>query len=98
MATRRAVVRPSRERAGAPLKMIEVDDVAEELYNLTTDSQENVNIFAEEPATVAALEVTLEQMAQRAMRERDLQPVGAAVDLDGDELLRRRLRGLGYLE
>ena len=98
MATRRAVVRPSRERDGAPLKLIEVDDVAEELYNLTTDPLETVNTLAEEPAIVAALEITLEQMAQRVARERDSQPAGAAIDLEGDELLRQRLRGLGYLE
>ncbi|MBP6016825.1 MAG: sulfatase [Candidatus Promineofilum sp.] len=98
MATRRAVVRPSKELAGAPLKLIEVDDVPEELYNLTGDPGETVNTLAQEPAIAAALENTLQQMAQRAARERDLQPTGAAVDLDGDELLRRRLRGLGYLE
>ena len=47
---------------------------------------------------VAALELTLEQMVQRATRDRDAEPAGAAVDIDGDELLRQRLRGLGYLE
>jgi hypothetical protein len=47
---------------------------------------------------VAALDRALGQMAQRVARERDAQPAGAAVDLDSDELLRQRLRGLGYLE
>lgn len=98
LSTRRAVVRPSRESEGAPLKMIEVDDIAEEMYNLMADPQEAVNIIGNEKAVASALKLALEQMVQRASRERDAQPTGAAIDLEGDELLRQRLRGLGYLE
>lgn len=98
LSTRRAVVRPSRADEGAPLKLIEVDETPEELYNLSTDPAELANILGENPATSAALELALEQMIQRVSRERDAQPAGTTVDLDGDELLRQRLRGLGYLE
>lgn len=98
LSTRRAVVRPSRIDEGTPLKLIEVDDVPEELYNLSADPAEITNLFGEDPSVSAALKLTLEQMVQRSLRERDAQPAGASVDLDVDELLRQRLRGLGYLE
>jgi uncharacterized sulfatase len=98
LSTRRAIVRPSREHNGAPLKLIEVDDVPEELYNLAADPLETSNVHAVEPAIAAALAQALDQMIQRASRERDSQPAGATVDIEGDELLRQRLRGLGYLE
>ncbi len=98
LSTRRAVVRSSREDDGVPFKMIETDDIAEELYNLTADPLELDNRFAGEPSLVAGLELTIEQMVQRATRDRSAQPAGATIDIDGDELLRQRLRGLGYLE
>lgn len=98
LSNRRAVVRPSRGSEGAPLKLIEVDDVPEELYNLTADPEEANNLFASETAVASALEMALEQMVQRVSRERDAQPAGAMIDPEGDELLRQRLRGLGYLE
>ena len=98
LSTRRAIVRPSREHNGGPLKLIEVDDVPEELYSLAVDPLETSNAYAAEPAIAAALAQSLDQMIQRASRERDSQPAGATVDIEGDELLRQRLRGLGYLE
>ena len=98
LSTRRAVVRSSREDDGVPFKMIEIDDIAEELYNLAADPLELDNGVADEPSLVAGLELTIEQMVQRATRDRSAQPAGATVDIDGDELLRQRLRGLGYLE
>lgn len=96
LSERRAIVRPAKE--GDPLKLIEIDDLPEELYNLAADPSEAVNLLAAEPALVAAFDQALEQMVQRATRERDVQPSDAAVDLESDELLRQRLRGLGYLE
>jgi len=96
LSTRRAVVRPDRGD-GVAVKLIEVDDTPDELFDLTLDPREQANLIIERPATVAAFDLALEQMAQRATRERDAQPAGAVVDLDSDEL-RQRLRGLGYLE
>jgi uncharacterized sulfatase len=101
MATRRAVVRAARadQRDGrAPLKLIEVESELEELYELAADPLEARNVIDDHPAPVAALALALEQMTLRAGRERDAQPDGAAIDLTSDELLRQRLRGLGYLE
>lgn len=98
LSTRRAAVRPARGENSAPLKLIEVDDVPEEIYNLKADPDESLNILDQEPSVAAALELSLDQMVQRAGRERDSLPAGAAVDIEGDEMLRQRLRGLGYLE
>lgn len=96
LSERRAIVRPARD--GQPLKLIQIDDSPEELYNLAADPAETLNLVPSEPAIVAALDQALHQMVQRATRERDAQPAGATVDLEADELLRQRLRGLGYLE
>jgi uncharacterized sulfatase len=99
LSTRRAVVRAAAQEGEAtPLKLIETDNVPEELFNLTADPSEATNLIEDHPTAVAALGQALGQMAQRTARERESQPAGAAVDLDGDELLRQRLRGLGYLE
>ncbi len=98
LSNRRAVVRPTSAESAAPLKLIHVDDTPDELFDLAADPGESHDLLAQRPAAVAALDRALGQMAQRVARERDAQPVGAAVDLDNDELLRQRLRGLGYLE
>ncbi len=100
LATRRAVVRPARVSSGTaePLKLIHVDGTADALFNLAADPREMDDLLNQQPEMAAALDHALEQMAQRVEREREAQPAGAAVDLDSDELLRQRLRGLGYLE
>ncbi len=98
LSNRRAVVRPSSAKSTAALKLIHVDDTPDELFDLAADPGESHNLLAQRPATVTALDRALGQMAQRVARERDALPAGAAVDLDNDELLQQRLRGLGYLE
>ena len=91
-------MRPSSAKSTAALKLIHVDDTPDELFDLAADPGESHNLLAQRPATVTALDRALGQMAQRVARERDALPAGAAVDLDNDELLQQRLRGLGYLE
>jgi uncharacterized sulfatase len=101
LSTRRAVVRPARlDGVGdvSPLKLIEVDEAPEELFDLKADRAEVSNLLDDRPAIAAAMQQSLGHMVQRATREREAQPAGASVELDGDELLRQRLRGLGYLE
>ncbi len=98
LSTRRAAVRTSRDSDRAPVKLIEVEDVAEELYHLAADPKETNNLIEKHPAAVATLDQAIGQMVQRATRERDAQPAGAIVDIEGDERLRQRLRGLGYME
>jgi uncharacterized sulfatase len=101
LSTRRAIVRPARPSSWgdpAPLKLIEVDETAEELYDLAADRVEMTNLMEEQPVIAAALEQTLAQMIQRATRARNARPESNPVDLESDELLQQRLRALGYLE
>ncbi len=103
---RRAVVRQSKLQPGdgeaTAVKLIRVDEQPDELFDLTADPLELEDLLPEYPAeshaAVAALNRALEQMVFRVNRERDGQVAGAAVDVDSDEQLRQRLRGLGYLE
>lgn len=99
--TRRATVRqrtPSAEAVDTALKLIQVAGVSEELYDLSADPLELQNALGHQPELTAALELALDQMVSRATRERHALPAGPAVDIESDELLRKRLRGLGYLE
>lgn len=101
LATRRAVVRPARAEGAvepSPLKLIHVDGAPDELFDLRADPREHADLLDSNPTTVAAFDWALEQMVSRARRENEAQPAGAAVDLDGDDRLQQRLRGLGYLE
>lgn len=103
LAVRRAIVAPSRNGAmgdtgAGPVKLIEVEDQPEELYHLADDPGETDNIIENQPAMAAALEIALDHMVTRSKRESENQPAGMAIDLGNDELLRQRLRGLGYLE
>jgi uncharacterized sulfatase len=99
--TRRAVVRQRPSVTGEPhsaMKLIQIEGVAEELYDLRRDPLELDNAVGEQPELVATLDQSLNQMVSRVTRERDASPSGAAVGLEADELLQKRLRGLGYLE
>ena len=102
LSIRRAVVRPARAEDGAagasPLKLIHVDDTPDELFDLTADPREKASLLDRRPATAAAFDQALGHMTQRARREHEAQPAGAAGDVDADDLLQQRLRGLGYLE
>lgn len=102
---RRAVVQQSKIETSNPaaaVKLIHVDDQADELFDLGADPLELENLLPayaiESNAAVSALNRSLEQMVSRLNRERDEQVVGAAVDVESDDQLRQRLRGLGYLE
>jgi len=79
-------------------KLIKIDDVPEELYNLESDPLELSNIIAEAPMIAEALDHQLSRMVDRVKsRGRPLSP-DAQLDVGGDEQLKQRLRGLGYIE
>lgn len=102
LSTRRAIVRDTildnNQKSSTPMKLITVDGVTDELFDLAADPQEHENIIDGEPSASATLVYLLEQMTQRVLREQELHPAGQAIESDGDELLQQRLRGLGYLE
>jgi arylsulfatase A-like enzyme len=102
LATRRAVVRDTRLQDGqsdqTAMKLIAVDDMPDELFDLANDPFELDEIGDKNPVMVAGLTRQLEQMVQRVRREHESLPAGELVELEGDDFLHRRLRGLGYLE
>lgn len=96
LATRRAVVRPAGER-NEPFKLIHVNGRSDELFNLHEDPRELNDVRAQRPSTVALLDQQVQQMAETAVKQRD-QLTAESVDMQVDEQLTRRLRGLGYLD
>ncbi len=99
---RRAVVRQEPGGAGAarrePLKLIRTGETADELFNLLQDPAELVNLADDNPETALAMDELIGQMVARTEIERDQTADGAATEIDEDEELRQRLRGLGYME
>ncbi|MFO7664242.1 MAG: sulfatase [Chloroflexota bacterium] len=102
LSTRRAVVRAGRPENGqrdqSAMKLIAVDDLPDELFNLANDPHELDGNVENKPVTTDAMARLLEQMSRRVLREHESMPAGDAVELEGDDSLHRRLRGLGYLE
>lgn len=80
------------------MKLIQIEGISDELFDLIEDPLESENILSQLPDLTLALDRALDRMVSRATRERDALPSGTAVDIDGDELLQQRLRGLGYME
>lgn len=79
------------------LKLIQVDDQADELFDLATDPAELTSVMAEYTAETHALDTHLQQFAGLMLAQRDGLATGATVDLADNDLL-RQLRGLGYVE
>jgi uncharacterized sulfatase len=88
---RRAVVRDE-------WKLIHLSGEADELFDLDRDPQELDDRLAHETGQATILEQQLQAMVRQAEATRDGLGAGATLDLDQDEQLRQRLRGLGYIE
>ena len=91
MALRRAVVKDA-------WKLIHVDEAPDELFDLDHDPLELTDQLGGCPAEAGELDQKLKGMARQAEALRDNLGLGATLDLDEDEQLMQRLRGLGYLE
>jgi hypothetical protein len=89
--TRQAVVRDAS-------KLIRVSDWPEELYHLADDPLELTNLLAERPGEVADLNRQIERLLKMTQQQKNALPAGASLDLEADEQLVERLRGLGYVE
>lgn len=99
---RRAAVRQtpqmgSTEKAD-PLKLIRIGESDAELYNLRQDPGEITNLVASKPETELAMDKLISLMVNRAEREGRQTTGGTAIEVEGDEQLLQRLRGLGYME
>lgn len=78
-------------------KLIQVDDQADELFDLTTDPAELTNVMGENSAETHPLDAHLRHFTGLMLAQRDGLVAGTTVDLADDALL-RQLRGLGYVE
>lgn len=106
---RRAIVKG--EANNTTLKLIEVDEQPDELFNLVADPLELDDILPAGPSdhfwsSSVILHQELDRMAAILERQRDsdgtgtlLSPTaGQVIDPEADEHLLKRLRGLGYIE
>ena len=96
LSLRRAVVKPDGSRR--PHKLITVDDTADELFDLSSDPLEVDNILATQEETAVSLTNDIQRMTSQSQRRQEQLTAGRQIDLDGDDQLMQRLRGLGYLD
>jgi hypothetical protein len=96
LSLRHAVVKPDTSRQ--PLKLIAVDEEADELFNLKQDPLECDNILETHPETAVQLTNDIQRMTGQSQRRQEQLTAGRQIDLDGDDQLMQRLRGLGYLD
>lgn len=97
LATRRAVVRQAGdETKQSSYKLIHVDDQADALFDLQDDPLETADVRTTQPAAAATLGQDMKRMVTAVERQRDNLAAGAEVEMD-DSLL-QRLRGLGYID
>ena len=80
------------------LKLIEIEDRVDELFDLETDPLELLSLVEQRPQDVQRLERHLRRVATLMERQRDITPAGATLEVEGDDTLLQRLRGLGYIE
>lgn len=93
MSTRRAVV---KVEDGENIKLIDVEDFETELFNLTADPLELENIIEKRPLQADKLTKELKRIKTAVELQQKEVTAGQQVEID-DQLV-QRLRGLGYLE
>jgi arylsulfatase A-like enzyme len=91
LATRRAVIKESA-------KLIEVSGNSDEMFDIDADPLEMTNLIGEQPEITHALESELESHSQVVKAQSEMMEAGSTLDLEADEQLVERLRGLGYIE
>ncbi|MCP4361255.1 MAG: sulfatase-like hydrolase/transferase, partial [Chloroflexi bacterium] len=97
LSTRRAVVRQTTaDKTQTTHKLIHVDDTADELFDLQADPLENEDKLAARPSTVATLNQDIKRIAANVDRQRQNLTAGAEIEIN-DNLI-QRLRGLGYID
>lgn len=96
LALRRAVVRADAD--GATHKLIWVDNQPDALFNLDADRVELENLLEKRPLLATELNQELTDLAQTVEAQRVNPQMGGTANLEADEQLLERLRGLGYLD
>ncbi len=80
-------------------KLVRVDGVKNELFNLATDPLEENNIIHEHPQKASKLSYKLDSFMTRAVARRpENWQANKTLNIEDDETLRQQLRALGYLE
>ncbi len=80
-------------------KLVRIDGVQDELFDLQNDPLELHDLYAEQPDTVHKLAGKLDAfMVQAIARRPETWQANQTLDLEEDEALRKQLRALGYLE
>jgi arylsulfatase A-like enzyme len=96
LSLRRAVVKP--DESCQPLKLITVDDAADELFDLKQDPLECDNILETRTETAVQLTNDIQRMTSQCQRRQEQLTAGRTINLESDDQLMKRLRGLGYLD
>ena len=91
LAMRRAVVKNGR-------KLVHVSEWPDELFELDKDPLEMDNRMEQYPAETAALSQEINRLVRLTEAQRDNLAAGLNLDVEVDEHLLQRLRGLGYIE
>lgn len=89
--TRRALVQDE-------FKLIHVDEEMDELFHLAVDPLELDDVLTSRPGQAAHLNNQLNQTIMQVKNQRDNLTAGIDLDLEADEELLQRLRGLGYID
>jgi uncharacterized sulfatase len=89
--TRQAVIRKND-------KLIQVSGRPDELFELENDPLELDDRLSQEPALGGILSRELERLERNTTAQRENFGVGENLDLEADEKLLERLKGLGYVE
>ncbi|MCA9976469.1 MAG: sulfatase [Anaerolineales bacterium] len=96
LSLRRAVVKT--DETANTLKLIEVDEQLDELFDLRSDPAEIENLLPQRPLPAAAMAQDLKRMVAAVERQQQAFGNGRVAEVDIDETLLQRLRGLGYVD
>lgn len=97
LATRRAVVQETDADGHPSLhKLIHLDDVPDELLDLTADPLETTNVIDSRPSTTGVLHQEEKRLVTAVERQRDT--LSSTTEVEIDTNLLQRLRALGYID
>ncbi len=97
LSVRKAVVRQAESgEADSAFKLIQVDETPDELFDLTADPLELADVLEVMGDTAVTLNQEINRISANTQRQRD--NLAASGEVEIDEHLTQRLRGLGYIE
>jgi len=79
-------------------KLIQVSEEPDELFDIGVDPQETMNLIKDLPDQTRELDGELDKLSTIVRTQKEMLEAGATLDLEADEVLAKRLRGLGYIE